>query len=272
MQPLTTRLSLLAKACLSRCLAVSEHPVDSVLLSVTSMSTRPQSREFLYGLLIFFLAICALVSFIRRRRLSSRIRPAAPSTPILEKTLSKNPDRRPGEWIPSTFKAPSPPPYPDWSIETAKPLPYRPFRYGPKYFVTMGLRPMPWDSWIELDNHYPHFHSTKTRRIQERGDRCCRTAPEAYPAAVELLEELCVYLPARYPSLYRKTDVGMDNLWSGESFDIATDPLAEDPMQMAVSSMLHRIYYPYPGLMLLPQSCSDDPFFVAKLKSSPRHA
>jgi len=43
----------------------------------------------------------------------------------------------------------------------------------------------------------------------------------------------CSYLPERYPSLFRKTAVGMDNLLTGESFDVITQPLPEDPMAMA---------------------------------------
>jgi hypothetical protein len=41
----------------------------------------------------------------------------------------------------------------------------------------------------------------------------------------------CDYLPQRYPTLYRKTQVGMDNLITGESFNILQRPLPEDPMQ-----------------------------------------
>ena len=43
----------------------------------------------------------------------------------------------------------------------------------------------------------------------------------------------CDYLPQRYPTLYRKTAVGMDNLVTGETFNILERPLFEDPMQMA---------------------------------------
>ena len=43
----------------------------------------------------------------------------------------------------------------------------------------------------------------------------------------------CAYLPERYPSLFRSTAVGMDNLYTNESFDIVKRPLVEDPMQMA---------------------------------------
>ena len=43
----------------------------------------------------------------------------------------------------------------------------------------------------------------------------------------------CDYLPQRYPSLYRKTPVGMDNVYTGEKFNIVERPLVEDPMQLA---------------------------------------
>jgi alpha-1,2-mannosyltransferase len=36
------------------------------------------------------------------------------------------------------------------------------------------------------------FHEQKARRIKDRGARCCKTAPEAFDGAVELLEELYV--------------------------------------------------------------------------------
>jgi alpha-1,2-mannosyltransferase len=97
----------------------------------------------------------------------------------------------------------------------------------------MGLRTMHWDEWIELDNQYMHFHDLKAQRISERGEKCSRTAPEALDAAMELLEELVNYLPARYPSLYRRTSVGMDNFVTGETFNLLEKPLKEDPMAMA---------------------------------------
>lgn len=145
---------------------------------------------------------------------------------------SKNQTSEPFKWIPQDFKRPTPAPYPSWSIEKTKPMPYRPFRYGPKFFITMGLRTVPWDEWIELDNLYPQYHTRKAHRIAERGLKCSRSSPEGFEAAVELLEELCSYLPERYPSLFRATDTGIENLWSGEKFNIKERPLAEDPMQM----------------------------------------
>lgn len=200
---------------------------------------QPRSKEYTYAAALVLLLFSTIMVYIVRRLKSGKnaTRPSTPTTPALEKATSqsssalKTQGREWGKWTPSEFRMPKPDPYPDWEVERTKPLPYRPFRYGPKYNVTMGLRSIKHSDWIELDNHYPRYHADKARRIQERGHKCCRTAPEAYPAAIELLEDLTDYLPARYPSLYKRTAVGLDNLWSGESFDIVTRPLPEDPMQ-----------------------------------------
>jgi len=189
-----------------------------------------QNNEQRFLLLLALVVLGSAAAFTIRKRNPQKYvgRPTTPTAPRLEKGQL----REYGKWIPSDFRMPTPEPYPDWSLEHTKPLPYRPFRYGPKYNVTMGLRSVKPVDWIELDNHFPRFHADKARRIAERGSKLCDTAPEAYPAAVELLEDLTEYLPARYPSLYKRTAVGLDNLWSGEKFDVVTRPLPEDPMQM----------------------------------------
>lgn len=176
-------------------------------------------------------AIVAALLFIRSRLLGSPGEPlSSKHGPRNSRELPSKPSRQPGTWEPSLYRFPRPSPYPDWSIQTTKPLPYRPFRYGPKYFVTMGLRNIKVEDWIELDSLYPCFYEEKRRRMQTRGHKCCQTAPEAYAAAVELLQELADYLPSRYPSLYERTEAGIKNLWSGEQVDISSRPLPEDPM------------------------------------------
>ncbi|KAE8153902.1 Alg9-like mannosyltransferase family-domain-containing protein [Aspergillus avenaceus] len=140
--------------------------------------------------------------------------------------------RKPGQWIPSDFKRPPATPYPNWDVHTTKPIPYRPFRYGPKYFITMGLRSMKWDDWIELDNQYLRYHTDKARRIRERGDKCCKTAPEAMDAAIELLQELASYLPQRYPSLFKSTPHGIHNTLTNETIP-THPPYPEDPITLS---------------------------------------
>ncbi|KAI4125247.1 MAG: hypothetical protein LQ338_004371 [Usnochroma carphineum] len=194
-----------------------------------------QPKILLYGLA---LSSCLVWIIIRLSARHTKNSPRRPTSPDLEKptsrreTIFKAPERQPGVWTPVDFKRPAASPYPGWDVHKSEPIPYRPFRYGP-YHITMGLRTMQWDEWIELDNHYLRYHGDKKRRIEERGDKCCRTAPEAYDGAIELLEELCSYLPQRYPSLFRSTATGIHNLLTHETFDITTRPLPEDPMAMA---------------------------------------
>ncbi|KAJ5091458.1 hypothetical protein NUU61_006328 [Penicillium alfredii] len=201
------------------------------------------------GSFLLLLSLCAFlwIWVSPRWTLFTSSKAPRPLTPDLEKKrpvarpgVRTKVTRNPGEWTPSDFKRPPAPPYPDWNVHSTKPIPYRPFRYGPKYFVTMGLRSMKWDEWIELDNHYLKYHADKARRIQERGDKCCRTAPEAMDGAMELLEELssiftnsCAYLPERYPSMFQSTPTGLTNSVTGETFNIKHQPLAEDPMATA---------------------------------------
>jgi len=203
--------------------------------SVAQITINPQ--VVLYGTLM----LC-LTFWLGRRALQTFKKPAQsrPNTPDLEKpaarssTSFKAPQREPGVWTPIDFKRPAAAPAPNWDVHTSKPNPYRPFRWGP-YHITMGLRNMNWDDWIELDNHYFRFHADKAQRIIERGTKCSYTDsdPKVYDGAIELLEELCSYLPQRYPTLYKATPVGMDNLLTDETFNIQERPLVEDPMQMA---------------------------------------
>ncbi|KAL9023973.1 MAG: hypothetical protein Q9180_008036 [Flavoplaca navasiana] len=129
-------------------------------------------------------------AFSRFKKPHSRRASPDPEKPTSRpRSTFKAPEREPGVWTAVNFKRPTAPPYPDWDVHETKPLPYRPFRHGP-YHITMGLRTMQWDEWIELDNHYPRFHGDKKRRIEDRGEKCCKTAPEAFDGAIELLEEL----------------------------------------------------------------------------------
>lgn len=149
-------------------------------------------RSVLYGGFLVAALVWLLGTRLRKRKSSS---PPRPNSPDLEKPTSKRattfkaPQRPPGVWTPVDFKRPTAPPLLEWDVHKTKPLPYRPFKYGP-YHITMGLRTMQWDEWIELDNHYLKYHASKARRIEERGNKCCRTAPEAMDGAIELLEQL----------------------------------------------------------------------------------
>ena len=151
------------------------------------------SKHILYGCLLAGGLIWLVLNKLSRRKKPTfgRERSPDPEKPAAKRRPSnfKAPVRPVGVWPPSDFERPKPKPLLDWDVHQTNPLPYRPFRYGP-YNITMGLRMMNWDEWIELDNHYLRYHADKKRRIEERGDKCCRTAPEGMNGAIELLEEL----------------------------------------------------------------------------------
>lgn len=145
-----------------------------------------------------------------------------------------NRDRQYGTWVPEDFVSPVPPPFKNWDINATRPIPYRAFRH--KYTITMGIRNMEWDSWIELDNEWLKYHQEKLQRVADLGTDLYGTFPEARAAAFELLDEFWLYLPARYPALFRQLDTGIENLLTGEVFTFRNCnrlEVKEDPMLMA---------------------------------------
>lgn len=213
---------------------IMQHLSAETLTSLRTESIAPSK------VLLYLAAFTILAIYLIYRRQSRKTSTTRPRSPDPEKKPLATPPRAPGTWDPVSFTRPSPPPYPNWDLQTTKPLPYRPFRHGPKYNITLGLRTMNWDEWIELDNEYPRFHADKARRIRERGDKCCKTEddPRVFDGAVELLEELADYLPQRYPGLFEATEFGIRNLYSGEMFDVRKEVLTvdgrkENPMMLA---------------------------------------
>ena len=54
------------------------------------------------------------------------------------------------EWCPQSFKYPAITPWTDFDFEKTLPPPHRPFRWGPTYNVTMGIRSMDFTDWIQV--------------------------------------------------------------------------------------------------------------------------
>ncbi|PCH41571.1 hypothetical protein WOLCODRAFT_137476 [Wolfiporia cocos MD-104 SS10] len=125
-------------------------------------------------------------------------------------TAAKAGERQPGEWAPVQFDYPHVDPFIE-DISNVKPIPYRPFRWG-EYHVTMGIRSMPWDEWIEIDQQFFDYHKVVEHRIRMRGDSTIKVHPaqpgivgSGQAAAEELVHELAEYLSRRYPSIYQVT-------------------------------------------------------------------
>ncbi|KAH3663708.1 hypothetical protein OGAPHI_005109 [Ogataea philodendri] len=203
-----------------------------IIASIKTVSEATQSSS-LFGWAAFVLIAASLVY--------AYINATAKPGPCYLKTYkplpvvkANNKNRKYGHWVPEQFTYPKVEPYPDWSIDETPPIPYRAFKHT--YFITMGIRNMEWDSWIELDNEWHKYHNRKQERIRERDSDLYGTSPEAWDGAMELLEEFRNYLPQRYPSLFRATEKGIDNIVTGESFEFLGIPKSDfkmDPMLMA---------------------------------------
>ncbi|KAI1793029.1 hypothetical protein LXA43DRAFT_304457 [Ganoderma leucocontextum] len=179
----------------------------------------------------------------------------SPSNPTSEKaTLAKAKERTPGEWPPVKFDYPRVVPSAT-PFSTLKPIPYRPFRWG-EYHVTMGIRNMLWDEWIELDRDFAQTHRVCEHRIRTRGEKLVQVHPaqpgvveSGHAAAEELLYELAEYLSRRHPDVYRVTRHPVstqedENGWYGEGriktitivpFQETHDLEKEEPLKAARS-------------------------------------
>ncbi|KAJ7178606.1 hypothetical protein C8R43DRAFT_973942 [Mycena crocata] len=162
-----------------------------------------------------FLLLCCPVLFLV---VLSRLRkPAVLIVP--SSTPAKAKQREFGEWTPRSFE------YPDFdasphALNDIKPPLYRPFRWG-EYHVTMGIRNMQWEEWIELDDQFERYYRIRKDRIERKGRELVRVLPPSVrehdgedgpvrirggaAAAIELAHELAEYLSRRYPTAFQIT-------------------------------------------------------------------
>ncbi|KAG6843960.1 hypothetical protein H0H87_011382 [Tephrocybe sp. NHM501043] len=138
----------------------------------------------------------------------SRKSSTAPGQSLTNSTPLEKQVRKHGgiEWTPVAFTYP--PINPSQEPAELKPIPYRPFRTG-EYHVTMGIRSMPWDAWIELDNEFEKYYRIREHRIRTRGETVIKVLPETpgvvgsgADAAIETVHEIAEYLSRRFPATF----------------------------------------------------------------------
>ncbi|KAH9962407.1 hypothetical protein BC827DRAFT_1198471 [Russula dissimulans] len=208
-------------------------------------------------LVAFLAALLTLIVAITRRktsnskvnqRISNDSTPTSPAVDVKSKSDEPNKDRRPGEyWTPVKFRYPPVAPITE-ALDQIPPRPYRPYKPG-RYHVTMGIRPMHWESWIELDRDFAAYYRLRGARLASpRGPKLHYTLPDrphlvqgGADAARELMHELAEFLVARYPGVYRATRRRGDD-GESESEIVAVEVLpvgvthnleAEDPIVVA---------------------------------------
>ena len=95
----------------------------------------------------------------------------------------------------------------------------------------MGLMPLDLKDWIEPDTRCAVELKEKERLLTERHDEVFAALPEAAPGSAETLALLVEHLPIRFPELYKRSGNQLDNLATGQRWEIHTTPL--HPLDLA---------------------------------------
>ncbi|KAF4305565.1 hypothetical protein GTA08_BOTSDO06176 [Botryosphaeria dothidea] len=118
-----------------------------------------------------------------------------------------------------TFQTPLPLPFNDASPTTSAPHPYRPFQHGPNH-ITMGIRKLDWNDWIEMDANFLPYHATKVAELEKDlpAHVQCADDERTRDACYETLEELVRFLTHRYPKVFWLDGGRLGNEATGEVF------------------------------------------------------
>lgn len=118
------------------------------------------------------------------------------------------------------FETPLPDPLTDFDPKSNLPKLYRPFRRGPN-FITMGIRKLHWNNWIEMDSYFMRYHDMKAAELKKDRDAHVKYVDNAVTkdACFELYEELVKYLTHRYPKIFRLEGRTLHNTLTHEQFE-----------------------------------------------------
>ncbi|KAM0218076.1 hypothetical protein ACHAQD_007012 [Fusarium lateritium] len=134
------------------------------------------------------------------------------------------------------WKTPSPKPLVDFDLDSKTPQLYRPCRHGPNH-VTMGIRKLDWNNWIEMDSNFLWYHDLKVSELEKDIDAHVQYVDNAVTrdACFEVLEELTAYLTARYPKIFQLSDGILRNTLTDEAFNY---PASNPKEAMATAAKL----------------------------------
>ncbi|KAF3940015.1 hypothetical protein ABW19_dt0204581 [Dactylella cylindrospora] len=135
---------------------------------------------------------------------------------------------------------PLPDPYPEFNIATAKPRPYRPFRWA--YHQTMSLTKMEPNWWLELEDTYKERIDQRKRLFEEYGDKIIQALPGTELASKELMEMVVQFLCARYPQYFSLSTTSAN----GKNIYTLHNKILEQTFEVNSMDPLHVIFYNVP--------------------------
>jgi Haem-dependent oxidative N-demethylase, alpha subunit-like len=98
--------------------------------------------------------------------------------------------------------------------------PYLPFTGG-GFRLAMGLMPLAPEAWFEIDDAFAAQLEEKRALLAARPAEAFAAEPAAAAPAAALLALMAEHLPRHHPAIYRRAGARLDNLATGERWDVA---------------------------------------------------
>lgn len=128
---------------------------------------------------------------------------------------------------------PLPKAYPEFDISTAKPKPYRPFRWV--YHQTMSFSKLDSDWWLELESTYAQRIKQRQEIYARVGKSVLDCMPGCELACKELMEMCLQFLVARYPHYFRLDTDKM--VFHNGILKTTSDLRAEPPLEVIMNNV-----------------------------------
>lgn len=147
------------------------------------------------------------------------------------------------------FQTPRPQPLTDIDPNTKSPKLYRPFRRGPNN-ITMGIRRVDWNNWIEMDSYFLRYHQTKASELKKDFNEHVKYVDNEVTkdACFEVYEELAAFLTHRYPKIFQRKEDTIHNTLTNEDFPYpaSTIPISFAKTWLIVAQVLPLKLWPRP--------------------------
>jgi hypothetical protein len=133
-------------------------------------------------------------------------------------------------------------PLPGFSVAKSEPYPYRPWKAG-KYNMTMGLRKMPEEDWLIIDNKYEEEQRLRRHLLETNRDGVMQVLPGAEEACEEALECIVNFLTRRYPNQFQHLEGKPGYIYNGITKRRlkVTKPYEQHPLEVAAQLTMEDI-------------------------------
>jgi hypothetical protein len=131
---------------------------------------------------------------------------------------------------------------PDFDIAKTEPHGYRPWKAG-KYNMTMGIRKMPEEDWLVIDNKYQEEQDLRKLLLETNRDGVMQVLPGAEDACEEALDCIVNFLIKRYPTQFQHPEGKLGYIYNGitnRTFKV-NKPYDQHPLEVAAQLMMEDI-------------------------------